>query len=292
MLIPDFVGGADEKASYPIGGNEAFVLGDSSKVGPQGKVKTVDIAMEWAQVTTDVYAYDAIINTREQAAAGGVGIDAIAYKADVLRKKLALEKEQAIATLLLATGSYGSGANYNALSGTTAWNKTGGKAVTDLVTARDAVRKYARTLENAVAWFGPQAWLDFTLNAEVRTLVQYTSGANPSNFAIKATIQPDLISAILGIPVVIGNMGKATSAATDPTTDVWTDSAGIVLTGGNDAFGMRFALNVMAQGFPATTQWFDEDYGAKGANKVKQADSWKLTVVKNTAAYLISDTNQ
>ena len=159
-------------------------------------------------------------------------------------------------------------------------------------TARDAVRKYARTLENAVAWFGPQAWLDFTLNAEVRTLVQYTSGANPSNFAIKATIQPDLISAILGIPVVIGNMGKATSAATDPTTDVWTDSAGIVLTGGNDAFGMRFALNVMAQGFPATTQWFDEDYGAKGANKVKQADSWKLTVVKNTAAYLISDTNQ
>ena len=73
MLIPDFVGGADEKASYPIGGAEAFVLGDSSKVGPQGKVKTFDIAMEWAQVTTDVYAYDAIINTREQAAAGGVG---------------------------------------------------------------------------------------------------------------------------------------------------------------------------------------------------------------------------
>jgi len=292
MLIPDFVGGADETASYPKAGNEAFVLGDSSKIGPSGTVKTVDIAMEWVSVTTDVYAYDAVVNTREQTAASGVGLDAVAYKADVLRKKLALEKEQTIATLLQATGSYGSSANYNSLSGTTAWNKSGGLAVSNLIAARDTVRQYGRTLDGAIAWFGAQAWVDFLLNAEVKDLVKYTSGAAPTNFALKATIQPDLVSAILGMPVVVGNMGKATSASTDPTTDVWTDNAGIILTGGNEAFGQRFGLNVMAQGYPATTQWFDQNVGAKGAFKVKQADSWKIATVKNTAAFLIYNTNQ
>ncbi len=282
-LLPEFVGGADEQASYPTFGFEKFyAAGDA--VAMAGELQESDVTVTWTTVALDVYGKKAYVDRRERSAAVTLPIGIDAYKMAVIETQVKTQKEKAQADFMRSTGNYLSSTYYSTLSGSTQWSHASGVPITDVVTKSDVIRQAVRVSPD-VFWTGERGLQALRRNAQVIESVKYTGTRGlPGNM-----VPIDTLVALFGKTIVIGGAGGTTTPGGTSATDLWDDDAGLVCTGLSQVEAVRFGITVGSAGYPNIRTFPDENRGAKGSDAMTYSDAWKLKSIKNTAAYLWAD---
>jgi len=89
------------------------------------------------------------------------------------------------------------------------------------------------------------------------------------------------------VPIIVGYAGVSATFGASPT-DLWSQHAGLVVTGEGQLIGQRFGITVTTAGYPSFTAYQDRSVGSKGATIYKYANAWKIPAapLNNAAAFL------
>lgn len=286
-IMPEFIGGPDDRGYYPIYGREAFYVDPlGNKLGPTGTVKRLDVKVTFGTVQTYQRAIEVFTEDREQEMAAAVLNLAIdSYKLDVAQRSLAAEKEADIASAVLSTGNYAAG-HYETLAASDQWSH---KDSTPVEAFWDKRRTLFRKnlVDPDLFAMGGETESTLMVNKQILALssVARTGAGRPS-----APVTRDFLAALFQIEIAVGNAATLSTidSAADPT-QVWDDFAGLYITGANATIAPRWGLTVVRTGYPLLVPYRDDRPGI-GGNVFKWADCWNPKVTKTNAAYLWLDT--
>ena len=277
-ILPEFVGGPDERAAWPAYGLEKF----EASVKPAGigaSPGESDLVVSWTNVTLDVYPRTINIDRRSRDASVTLpeGLDTTA--AENVRTQVQTAKEVAIKNFMTTNGNYKDSTFYTTLSGGTQWSSTG-TPLTDVPNAMAHIRKAIRQWPDLMA-LSADAFIAVRRNSQVLTAVQYTGTlARPGQM-----VPIETIIALFGMSVVVGESGYATLPDGSDVADIWGQDAFIVATGKGRVVGPRFGATVVAGGYPKVRMWPREDRGANGSDAITYSEAWNAISVAKGAAY-------
>jgi hypothetical protein len=288
-ILPEFVGGPLEQASYPILQKERFYADDST-IALNAKAKRSDVTISWGQVTVKAHAREAASERREQAAASfGAGMDILAYKADVITEQLAVEEEVAVAAFLSTAGNF-----------TTVKSVGAGEYWNDYSTPSDPVSMifdYKETLRTTARLTGTmmQDLLFVMGNSVFEKLRRHPKVVAISSVALFGAgkgsldlpVDEAFLAALFGMNIAVGRAGYSPKLG-GAVTDIWGKTAAIVYTGGGAPIAPRFGFNVTSEGYPSSLEYFDPSVGTKGADVVKVSDAWNPTAINKDSGVLFT----
>ncbi len=278
-MLPEFVGGPDERAAWPAYGLEKFD-GSTKAVAIGATPAESDLLVTWNVVNLSVYARTINIDRRSRAASVTLpeGLDTTA--AENVRTQVETGKEQAIATFFNTTANYTDSSFYTTLAGTTQWSHANGLPLTNIPNAMAHVRKAVRTWPDLLA-LSADAFIALRRNPQILSAVQYTGTlARPGQM-----VPIETIIALFGMSVVVGEAGGGVLPDGSDVADVWGQDAYIVVTGSGKTVAPRFGALITAGGYPKVRMWPREDRGANGADAITFSDAWNPFSVHKSAAY-------
>lgn len=288
-ILPEFVGGALESASYPILQKERFYADDST-IALNAKAKRSDVTIDWGTVTVKAHAREAASERREQAAASlGASMDILAYKADVLMEQLAVEEEVAVATFCSTAGNFtttksvGAGEYWNDYS-------TPSDPVTMILDYKETLRTTARLtgaqMQDVLFVMGSAVFDKLRRHPKVVAISSVALfGAGKSNLDIP--VDEAFLASLFGMNIAVGRAGYSTTPG-GTIADIWGKFAAIIHTGGGAPVSNRWAFNVTSEGYPSSLEYFDPSVGTKGADVVKVADAWNPTKINADCGVLFT----
>jgi hypothetical protein len=136
-------------------------------------------------------------------------------------------KDNVLSTLLMTTGTFGSGYN---TAGAAAWDNASGKPIDDIVKASEQVRKRIGRRPNKVLFSGG-AYSKLLQNAQVQSQVKAVMGYTDKMGGISALITPATLAAAFGLEeVIIGEDVKNTAdeGLTETLASTWSDTNALV----------------------------------------------------------------
>lgn len=278
VLLPEYVGGADEKADYPVFGKELFYK-ENTTLNLGARPKRLDINLSFNTVKLNVHAAEVATDKREIPLSGSLPVGIEAFKSNVLRTQIKNEKESEQADLLRTTGNYAAGYS-ETLSGTSQWSDgANAKPIAAVFAKRQKVFKATRRMPDTF-WMGPDVLTALATNDSVRATA-YAGGIA----ATAAPVSMEALAAIFRMSLVVGDAGISTSPTGDPT-DLWGNDAGILWVGRGEVIAPRFGITLTSEGYPSVQLYDDDTVGPKGASVEKYADGWNVIALVNKAGYL------
>jgi hypothetical protein len=274
LLLPPWVGGANEQASYAVFGGEKFVS-DNSLIALAAKPRRVDVTLNWTNVKLDVFTLEVATDRRELDAAGLLPISLDSYKLDVLKQQLVNEREKAQAAFILNANNYAS-TNKATLAGsgtdgTAPWSDPNGYPIDNVYKAKAKMRKSKTRRLPDTFWMGDDVFQALSFNAQIKELVKYSG----TKFDIGTGVPASAIAALFNLRIVIGGAGTTPFAGGTPT-DVWSNYAGLLVVAPGEVITPRFGITVTSAGYPLTGAYEDKTVGPKGGTVQKYADAWSL----------------
>ena len=257
------------------------------KRAPGAQTRRVDIKWGGQTYTVDQYAVDVpipreMIQEADTAARMNVGINIDVSSTAMLTARgiLDLSLEIEVAGLVTDPNNY-AGDNRLGLSGGTKWSAATGTPVTDVLAAREVIRKKTGRYPNKLL-LTPDSLIAVSANPQVKSYL-------PSTQMGVATIEQ--LQTILKVPGIV--VGEAISVNADETTsDVWGNNAvlGVVPTIGGAAIDLGQPALGFVSSLPdhpmAEEPWYDK--GAKswiyGATYERKPE-----VVDGNAGFLFSN---
>jgi hypothetical protein len=274
LLLPTWIGGANEQASYPIFGGEKFVA-DKSKIALGAKPRRIDITLNWQNVTVDVFTLETSTDRREINAAGLLPISLDSYKLDVLKQQLINEREVAQAAFVTDATKYAANNKAtlagNVADGTAPWSASNGLPLDNVYKAKAKMRKSKSRAIPDTFWMGDDVFQSLSFNAQIKELVKYQG----TKFDIGTGVPASAIAALFNMRLVIGGAGVTPFAGGAPV-DVWGTFAGLMNCAPGQLLAPRFGLTVGLSGYPSTDAYEDKTIGPKGGTVQKYADAWSL----------------
>lgn len=274
MLLPTWIGGANEQASYPIFGGEKFVA-DKSKIALGAKPRRIDITLNWQNVLVEVFTLETTTDRRELSASGLLPISLDSYKLDVLKQQLINEREVAQAAFVTDASKYASGnkatLSGSATDGTAPWSDPNGLPVDNVYKAKAKMRKSKSRALPDTFWMGDDVFQSLSFNAQIKELVKYSG----TKFDIGTGVPASAIASLFNLRLVIGGAGVTPFAGGAPV-DVWGTFAGLMNCAPGQLLAPRFGLTVGLSGYPLTDSYEDPTIGPKRAMVQKYADAWSL----------------
>lgn len=286
-IMPEFMGGPDNRGYYPIYGREAFYVDPKgNKIGPESTVKRLDVKLTFGTVETFQRALEVFTEDREQEMAAAVlNISIDSYKLDVAQRSLAAEKEADIASTVLTTGNYASG-HQETLTASDQWSHKDSTPIEAFWLKRRTV--FTKNLVDTDLFaMGGDTEQTLMTNKEILAV---SSAARTGQNRPSAPVSRDFLAALFQIEIAVGNAATLSviDSSGDPT-QIWGDFAGLYITGMGATVAPRWGVTVVRNGYPLLVPYRDDRPGI-GGNVYKWADCWNPKVTKTNAGYLWLDT--
>jgi hypothetical protein len=267
-LLPTFIGGADEKADYPVFGLEAFIHDDDIELAIGASPDSIDIKVFWKTVNLRVKSLSTPTDRREIPASITLPVGLESYKLDVLITRVKNAREKDLAAFLLTTGKYTTGWQGNP---SVAWEGATALPIDDVFAKREKVRKGKARRRPDTFWMGSDVFVTLSKAAQIVDVVKYTGNKAPGQFGTSVTAEA--LAALFGMRIVIGEAG--TMAMNDASiADVWGQSAGLLIVEPGKLISPRFGLNVGGEKYPYTDTFEEKAIGPFGGTRTKYSDAW------------------
>lgn len=261
-------------------------------VGRKSKPNQIDWSATETTSSTDDYALDDAIPGQDIAAAraaqlaqGVYPIDPEARSTTLLTDLVALAREQRVANLVFAAGSYG--ANTVTLSGTSQWSDyVNSNPVSAIMAALDIP-----LIRPNVLVIGQQTWTSMRQHPKI-TAAAFPMGGNATGGG--AVLQREALAALLEIDEVIVGPGFLNTAKPGQTASlgrVWGKHAALLYRSANLIAGQDVT-------FGFTAQWGsriagsianDPDIGMRGGSRIRVGESVKELIVAPTVGYFFQN---
>lgn len=272
---------AKQSDKYGVFSDRDYLAYPNSKVGPRGEVQqlstNIDLTNSYFCEENALEEYVDMSNI----ANADAPLDLLANATYKTNDGIEWNREKEIATILTATGSYGT--NYTTIGAGDEWDSAGGGA--PIKNIQDAVG-------NCLGGPGPTRLVGFcgwnvykvlARHPEVRDLYKYTGSGLAS---------PQLLAGTFGMDELL--VGKAWQDTANPGQTlaldrIWGEVFGVVRVSTAPrpnmyAFGMTFSW--LGKN---TEVYFDRTKGRKGGYLVKVGDAWSPKVVASRAGYLLTN---
>lgn len=260
---------------------DAAGVGLADVVGINGEHLRADISFTTTSVDLQVHGYSAWIDDRERKEAANLNYNVEDGKAELIKTMVETGRESDAAALIRATASYSSGTYYSTLSGSTLWSASTGVPLADISGKIDVLRGATGTRNNIVLWLSPAAFNALRFHASILAVVN--GGATRTNPALPIGVE--LLSAIFGVPVVVGYAVESTTVG-GAVSDVWGKAAGLIMAGPANMDLPKFGATLISAGYPTSRVERNPHLGAKGIDVLYYDDAYKHVVQLNTAGYL------
>lgn len=284
-VLPTWVGGANEQASYPVLGGEKFVS-DDSKIALAAKPRRIDVKLDWRNVKVEVFSLEVATDRRELDAAAMLPVSLDSYKLDVLRTQLHNEREVAQATFVRNANLYTSGYK-DTLSGGTQWSHATGTPIDNVYVAKAKGRKSKMRCIYDTFWMGDDVFQALSFNTQITNLVKYMG----TKMDIGTGVPASAIASLFNMRILIGGAGTSGFAG-GAVSDVWANDAGLLATAPGQVLAARFGLTVGLAGYPSADSYEEPGIGPKRGTVQKLSDAWSLELTTpqgdttSTAGYL------
>jgi phage I-like protein len=287
LMLPVFVGGADESAAWPEYGWEKFAaIGES--VGILGAPVWSSLNVIWHRVTLEKFAVGTKIDRRLRAASVTLpeGIDTTAL--ENLRGQVGTTKEVAQATFMTTNGNYFDSSYYPTIS--PKWDAAdspaayAGLPVNDITTGLAKVRTAVRVAPDllVLSYLGALA---MRKNQQVIDTVRFTGTQERPGTMVSNSTLAALFAGMFNLTIVVAEAGTASLPSGAPVSDAWGKDAFLVCTGQGKTIAPRFGMTVTAGGRPTVRTFPEEILGADGTDDIVVTDAWSLASINNKAAY-------
>jgi len=189
------------------------------------------------------------VDRREIEEAAG-GLDPLARAAIVVREALLLGRERAAAAIATDSSNYATGL-YSTPA--TKWDQPGGEPVSDVQSAKDAVRELIGKEPNTIL-FGAAAWSALLKNEDLKGRIQYVEKAGIG--AIRAAL-----AFIFGVDTV--GIGQAIYKADIDASalNIWDDTVVIAYIPPVELYDKgypSYGYSLQRKGYPLVSRWQEE----------------------------------
>jgi hypothetical protein len=287
-LLPLITMTASEHGFYKVFDKARFLVlrdaagvGLADVVGINGEHLRADLSFTTVGVDLQVHGYSAWIDDRERKEAANLNYNVEDGKAQLIKTMIETGRESDAAALIRATSSYASATYYSTLSGSTLWSASTGVPLVDIPAKIEVLRGATGTRNNIVLWLSPKAFNALRFHASILAIVN--GGATRTNPALP--IGTELLSAIFGVPVVVGYAVESTTVG-GAVADVWGAAAGLLMAGPANMDAPKFGATLVSAGYPTSRVERNPHLGAKGIDVLYYDDAYKHIVQLNTAGYL------
>lgn len=262
-------------------GREAF-MAYATQRAPGSKTSRIQIGYSGSSYALLDYSLEGTVPfeiMQEAQAVPNINMGAISVRA--VQDIIALQLEQAQATLATTTGNYATSNKNTALSGTSLWSDltTGAShPIANIETGKEAIRTATGKRPN-VAVIGASVYKSLRQHPDILDRIKYTGRDVPT---------PELLAALFGIDRVV--IADAIYAATATTfADVWgkavvlayTETAGVADMG-RPSYGYTYRLT----GYPMVEVPYQDRNAKSWAYPV--TDCYSPVIAAATAGYIIS----
>jgi hypothetical protein len=201
---------------------------------------------------------------------------------EALSEARAFKREQRIATVMCASGSYDS-ANTSAIAAGSRWDTAGGGNPIKNIQDAMATIWSGRGPSDLVAWCSLDVYNVLSRHPQVCDLFKY-GGSSPG------LASPSMIAGFLGLSkLIIGKARQdvANSGITASYTRMWgTDNFGIARVAKRPSLRNACFGYTIQHGQVESSQWFDQRLGKRGGYFAKVAYAEDFKIVANDTAYL------
>lgn len=255
---------------------------DSKPIGRKGATPEIDYNATEVTAAVDDYAFDNAVPRRDQkiAAAGGTSMDPKQTAAIQLAERLALQRENRVATLMTSTSTYASG-NTTTLSGTSQWSdQTNSDPQKAILTAMDGM-----IMRPNKAVMGELVATQILTHPKIVKAWNRSSGDSG-----KAPLS--FLAELLGLDEILVGQSVGDTSAKGQTPSI------------NKIWGKAFALYYQApvvmdtqtMTFGFTAEWdsrgdfefFDPNKGTRGSDVQRVAESVREIIMAPDLGYLFA----
>lgn len=285
-LLPEVNASPDGtlKASYFVFGKEMLLnAAAGDEIGTYGEHKRADLGVTEASITLVKHGMSAWIDPDERSSYAAVGINIEDEKAKLIRTQVETRKEALAAALLTTYTNYSSSTHYTTLTGTDQWSHTSADPLGQINAKIEVLRGVLGKRPNYL-WCAPAGANAVRLHPNIVKFVN--GGVTKQNPAVP--ISMDLIGAILGLNVVVGESIAATTPG-GTVSDIWGDYAGLLYVGGNGMYDLKFGCTLVSSGYPLQRTEPDPHKGSKGIDILYYDDAYTHAVQLSTAGFLWQD---
>jgi hypothetical protein len=260
---------------------ETFAAPDS-RVGRKSVPNEIDLTETEVTSQTEEFALDEVVPIRDvQIATAGGRRSPVDRATMTLTEYVALSREQRVANLVFAAGSYPSGYKTQ-LSGTSQWSDyTNSNPVTDLLTGMDAA-----LMRPNVLVLSQEVWTKLRAHPKI---VQAVGGQAVSAGIVARAALADILE-IEEILVGVARVNTAKKGQTATLARVWGKHAALIYrnrnadTSGDITFGFTAEFGSRFGG-----QMPEPKTGSRGSMRVRVGEEVKELIVANMAGYFVQD---